>query len=158
MADLSGQRRTDSAAREIAASPKAIYRALCDGEAWAKWLPPKGMTGDIYEFEARPGGTFRMALTYSNVQIQGKTSGGTDVVKGRFLEFVPDQRIAYLVTFESDDPAYAGEMKISWHLSPVPGGTIVSVICEGVPDGIRQEDHDAGLQSSLENLATFVEQ
>lgn len=157
MADVFGQRRTDSATRVIAASPQAIYRALQDAEAWLKWLPPKGMTGHIYEFEARPGGKYRMALTYSNDQSRSKTSEDTDVVKGHFLEFVPDERVVYLVTFESGDPAFAGEMKISWHLSPVRGGTTVTVICENVPDGIRQEDHDAGLQSSLENLATFVE-
>lgn len=115
------------------------------------------MTGHIYEFEARPGGTYRMALTYSNGQSHGKTSEDRDVVKGRFLEFVPDKRIVYLATFESDNPAFAGEMKMSWHLSPVRGGTKVTIICENVPDGIRQEDHDAGLQSSLKNLAIFVE-
>lgn len=157
MADISGQRRTDSATRVIAASPNAIYRALQDAEAWLKWLPPTGMTGHIYEFDARPGGMYRMALTYMNGQSRGKTSEDRDVVKGRFLEFVPDQRVVYLATFESDDPVFAGEMKMSWHLSPARGGTKVTVICENVPDGIRQEDHDAGLQSSLKNLATFVE-
>lgn len=37
------------------------------------------------------------------------------------------------------------------------GGTKVTITCENVPEGIRQEDHDAGLQSTLKNLVIFVE-
>lgn len=164
MADVSVGRRTDSATRVVAASPHAIYQAFLDPEAWVKWLPPEGMTGYIYEFEPRPGGAYRMALTYSKRDqstrgktSRGKTSKDTDVVEGRFLELVPDEQVVHLVKFESDDPVFAGEMKMRWSLSPVPGGTKVTITCEDVPEGIRQEDHDAGLQSTLKNLAIFVE-
>jgi uncharacterized protein YndB with AHSA1/START domain len=58
-------RRTDTATRVIAASPQAIYRAFLDPDAWVKWIPPEGMVGHIYAFEPRPGGAYRMALTYS---------------------------------------------------------------------------------------------
>ena len=158
MIDTLGGRRTDSATRVIAAPPEAIYRAFLDPEAWMKWLPPEGMTGRIYQFEPRPGGSYKMALTYRNVdrETRGKTSEGTDMVLGRFLEIVPDKQVVHLVTFESDDAIFAGEMKMRWHLSPVPGGTKVTITCENVPEGIRQEDRDAGLQSTLKNLANFV--
>ena len=63
----------------------------------------------------------------------------------------------HLVTFESDDPAFAGEMKMTWSVSSVPGGTNVSIICENAPEGIGQEDHEAALRSTLDNLATLVE-
>lgn len=36
-------------------------------------------------------------------------------------------------------------------------GTEVTIVCEDVPEGIRQEDHEAGLNSTLENLAVFTE-
>lgn len=65
MADVPLGRRTDSATRVIAASPQAIYQAFLDPKAWVTWLPPEGMTGHIYEFEPRPGGAYRIALTYS---------------------------------------------------------------------------------------------
>ncbi len=58
--------------------------------------------------------------------------------------------------FESDDPAFAGTMTIAWTLAPVPGGTSVRVVCENVPHGIAQEDHVAGLSSTLANLAAFT--
>ncbi|MDF2669443.1 MAG: ATPase [Paenibacillus sp.] len=46
-----------------------------------------------------------MSLTYieTDHSTQGKTSEHTDVVKGRFLEFAPDERIVQLVEFQSDD-------------------------------------------------------
>ncbi|MET3549076.1 hypothetical protein ABID47_005708 [Paenibacillus favisporus] len=34
----------------------------------------------------------------------------------------------------------------------------VTIVCENVPAGIRKEDHDVGLRSTLENLALYTEQ
>lgn len=75
------------------------------------------------------------------------------MVEGRFVELVPDKRIVWLITFRSDDPAFAGETMI-WDL--VQRGTRLTVSGENVPDGIRPEDHQAGLNSTLDNLAAFL--
>jgi uncharacterized protein YndB with AHSA1/START domain len=152
-------RRVDSASRLIKASPRSIYQAYMDPQALISWLPPAGMTARIDAFDPREGGVYRMALTYdqSDHSAPGKTSEHSDVVRGRFLELVADERIVQLVEFESKDPAFAGEMKITWLLTAVPGGTHVAILCENVPEGIRHEDHEAGLRSTLENLAAFAE-
>ncbi|MDQ0330882.1 uncharacterized protein YndB with AHSA1/START domain [Mesorhizobium sp. YL-MeA3-2017] len=116
------------------------------------------MTGQIYEFDARPGGTYRMALTYRRDHPNaGKTSEDTDVVEGRFVDLVPNERVVQVVTFESDDPRFAGEMPMTWSISPMEGGAEVSIIGENVPSGISKVDHGVGLRSTLENLARFVE-
>lgn len=155
---MPANRRIDSASRFIAAPAERIYRAFIDPVAWPQWLPPDGMSGRIYEFDARPGGIYRMALIYrGNHSNAGKTSESTDVVQGRFVAFVPNERVVQLVTFQSSDALFAGEMRMTWSLSPAPGGTNVTIIAENVPNGIRKEDHDAGLRSTLENLAEFVE-
>jgi Activator of Hsp90 ATPase homolog 1-like protein len=62
-----------------------------------------------------------------------------------------------LVEFESDDPAFSGEMKMTWTFTAVPEGTEVSILAENVPEGIRPEDHEAGFRSTLDNLAAFTE-
>jgi uncharacterized protein YndB with AHSA1/START domain len=100
-----------------------------------------------------------MSLTYVGTEHStlGKTSEHADVFQGRFLELVPDERIVQLVEFESDDPMFAGAMTMTWTLSAVPEGTDVTIICKNVPEGIRQDDHDAGMRSTLENLAAFTE-
>ena len=156
---MASARRTDAASRLINASPQTIYRAFVDPDAWVKWLPPAGMTGRMLDFDFREGGSYRMALTYVRLDpgMRGKTSGDTDVAEGRFLEVVENERMIHLVTFESDDPAFAGEMKMTWALSPVAGGTNASIICENVPPGIGQKDHEAALKSTLDNLAAFVD-
>jgi uncharacterized protein YndB with AHSA1/START domain len=159
MAKAPDEKRIDSASRIILASRQTIYQAFLDPETLVSWLPPGGMRGHIYAFDAREGGTYRMTLTYEGAthSVSGKTSEHSDVVRGRFLELVPDTRIVQLVEFESEDPTFAGAMTMTWSLAAVPGGTEVTITCENVPEGIRQEDHDAGLRSTLENLAAFTE-
>lgn len=149
--------RVDTASRVIYALPEKIYRAHLDPQALIKWLPPEGMTGRIEHFEPRVGGTYRMVLTYQQPSAAAKTTESSDCVQGRFIELVPDRLISQVATFESDDPAFAGEMKITWTFMPVPEGTRVDVRCENVPRGIRPEEHAAGLASSLANLAKFCE-
>jgi uncharacterized protein YndB with AHSA1/START domain len=159
MTNPSSKKRTDFGSRIIKASPQTIYKAFVDPEALVSWLPTKGMKGHIYEFVAQAGGAYRMSLTYvgTNHSTQGKTSEHTDVVKGRFLEFAPNERIVQLVEFDSEDPVFAGEMIMTWTLAAVPEGTKVTIVCENVPEGIRKEDHDVGLRSTLENLADYTE-
>jgi uncharacterized protein YndB with AHSA1/START domain len=159
MATQSGPEKSTCVSRIIKAPRRTIYRAFLDPEALVSWLPPGGMKGRMYEFDAQEGGAYRMSLTYvdSDHSPRGKTSDHTDVVRGRFLELIPDERVVQLIEFESKDPAFAGPMTIRWTLADVPGSTDVTVLCENVPEGIRSNDHEAGIRSTLENLAAFTE-
>ena len=158
MANKSGNKRTDSAARVIMASPHAIYQSFMNPESLVSWLPPKGMSGKIDRFDSSEGGTYKIILTYEvDHSNPGKTSENTDVSQGKFLELVPDKRIVLSVTFDSEDPVFSGEMIQKWLLEGVLGGTKVTIICENVPEGIRKEDHEIGLRSTLENLAFYTE-
>jgi hypothetical protein len=47
-------------------------------------------------------------------------------------------------------------MKMTWRLSPRPGGTEVTICAENVPSGIGQAEHELGMSSTLANLAAFV--
>ncbi len=150
--------RVDRAERTIGAPPSEVYGALTDGAALQAWLPPAGMSGRIEDFDPRPGGGFRMELTYREADSgHGKTSETTDVTDVRFDELVPDERIVQFVDFNSDDPAFLGTMVMTWRLEPVPEGTRVTIEATDVPPGIRPEDHEVGLTSSLAHLAAHVE-
>jgi uncharacterized protein YndB with AHSA1/START domain len=150
-------KRTDSAARVIHATPEVIYAAYVNAEAIAAWRPPQGMQCEIYEFNPTPGGTFRMSYNYKEPGASGKSTEHADIFHGHFAELIPHQRIVEIVEFESEDPAFAGEMKITTTLVPEQHGTNVNVVCENVPEGITAEDHKKGIQSSLANLARYVE-
>ncbi|PZS00994.1 MAG: hypothetical protein DLM70_12755 [Chloroflexi bacterium] len=56
--------RPDTASRFIAAANERVYAALLDPEALAAWVPPGDMAGSMEQFDARPGGSYRMVLTY----------------------------------------------------------------------------------------------
>ncbi|MFI1584999.1 SRPBCC family protein [Embleya sp. NPDC020630] len=150
--------RTDRVVRVIAASPAAVYRALLDRESLEAWLPPSGMRGRIERWDPRPGGGFRMILTYLDATDgPGKTSDATDVVDVAFADLVPSERVVQRAVFAADDPAYAGTMTMTWHLAAAGAGTEVTVTATGVPAGIDQAIHEAGIASSLANLAAHVE-
>lgn len=147
--------RIDTASLIIAAPADRIYRAFIDREALLAWLPPQGMAGELLEFEPRPGGAFRMALHY-DAPGHGKTTADTDIVESEFAELVPGQRVVQLVRLRSDDPDFAGTMRMVWDLEAAKGGTRVIFLAEDVPPGISKEDHHEGLRSSLDNLAKYV--
>lgn len=149
--------RTDTARRVIAAAPERVYAAFVDPEALVAWLPPDGMSGRIERFDLRPGGSYRMVLTYGDAYAKGKASADSDIVEARIVDIVPGVRVVQAVDFVSDDPAYAGTMTMSWEVTAAAGGARVDITADDVPDGITAEDHAAGLASALRNLADYLE-
>jgi uncharacterized protein YndB with AHSA1/START domain len=150
--------RTDTASRVVAAPLDQVYAALVDPEALVAWLPPTGMTAVVERFDLRPGGGYRMVLTYDDASgAPGKATADADVVEARFVEVVPGRRVVQAVDFVADDPAFAGTMTMTWAVSAVDGGTLVEIRADDVPEGITAEDHAAGLASSLANLAAHLE-
>lgn len=99
-----------------------------------------------------------MSLVYPDNETSqpGKTSDKTDRFEGRFARLVPDERIVWATAFESDDDSFAGEMTVSTTLSPVNGGTDVTMVCDDIPAGIRLEDNEEGCRLTLGNLSAFV--
>jgi uncharacterized protein YndB with AHSA1/START domain len=152
------QGRTDSSSLVVAAEPDAVYRAFAAPDALMRWLPPTGMTGRVLEYDFREGGRYRIELTHAETAPAGagKTTGRSDVSSGRFLALEPGKRIVQSVQFESADPSVAGELIMTWHFEALSPGTLVTVTAENVPPGIAPADHDAGLRSSLANLARLL--
>jgi uncharacterized protein YndB with AHSA1/START domain len=149
--------RTDRAARVIDAPAARVFDALVTQEALERWLAPAGMTAVFDRFDARPGGSYRLVLTYRDPTLsRAKSSGNSDIVEARYLEIVPDVRVVQAVDFVAEDPAFAGTMTVTWALHVVDGGTRVEITADDVPDGISADDHAAGLTSSLDNLASYV--
>lgn len=150
--------RVDKASRVIAAPPQQVYEALVDREALTAWLPPGDMTGSFDRFDPRPGGSYRLVLTYVDpTRSEGKAFAGSDVIEARYVDIIPGERVVQAVDFVSDDPSFSGTMTMTWDVIAVDEGTRVDITAEDVPDGISAEDHAAGLASSLANLADYFE-
>ena len=117
------------------------------------------MTARFERFDARPGGSYRMVLTYADASgAPGKATADSDIVEAHFVDIVPGERVVQAVDFVSDDPANAGTMTMTWEVTAVDAGTRVDIVAEDVPDGISADDHAAGLASSLAKLAAYVEE
>ena len=116
------------------------------------------MSGRFEGFDPRPGGSYRLVLTYADASgAPGKATADSDVVEARFVDLVPGVRVVQAVDFVSDDPAYAGTMTMTWEVTAVDGGSRVDITAENVPEGISPEDHAAGMTSSLLQLAGYLE-
>jgi uncharacterized protein YndB with AHSA1/START domain len=143
--------------RHIRAPRAAVYRALLDADAVARWKVPPGMTAQVHEFTGTEGGTFRISLTYDEPGPAGKTTAHTDTYHGRFARLVPDELVVEVDEFETDDPALRGEMTISITLADADGGTDVVAVHDGLPDGVPPADNETGWRLSLDRLAGLVE-
>lgn len=151
--------RSTLVSQTVKAAPQQVYQAFLDAEALATWLAPDGMRGTVERLEPHTGGTFRMSLTYLHPEEAppGKTADNTDTFEGQFIRLIPFEQIVWRVTFESDQPEFAGVMTITWSLVEKDGATEVSVLFEDIPTGIRLEDNEEGSRQSLAKLAAFVE-
>jgi len=115
------------------------------------------MTCQVHSFDPREGGQFRISLTYDAPTGGGKTNADTDTYHGRFVEFVPNERIVEVDEFESPDPSLQGEMRITITLSDKNGGTEVVGVHESLPPGVPVADNETGWRLALGKLAALVE-
>jgi uncharacterized protein YndB with AHSA1/START domain len=141
----------------IRAPRTAVYRALLDPEAIARWRVPDGMTCQVHAFDAREGGSLRVSLTYDSPDATGKTNAHTDTYRGRFLKLVPNLEVVEVDEFETSDPALQGEMQTTIMLADADGGTDLLAIHDGLPPGLSAADNEVGWRMALEKLAALLE-
>ncbi len=134
--------------RVLGAPPERVYRAFLDSDAKAKWLPPNGFTGKVYENNVKVGGKHRMAFT-------SFSTGKESFFGGTYVELVPNERIVYTDSF--DEPGLPGEMTTTIVVKEVSCGTNLHIIQEGIPSVIPAEACYLGWQESLVLLAKLVE-
>src|SRR4051794_29131596 len=127
---------TTIVSRYIDAPRPAVYRALLDAQAIARWKVPHGMTCHVHAFEPREGGAIRISLTYDQENGTGKTTPRTDTYDGRFVELVPNERVVEVDDFEATDPALSGPMTITLTLTDADRGTNLVAVHEDVPPGV----------------------
>ena len=149
--------RIDRAERLIAAPVQQVFSCWTDPNLLVQWLAPRGMTARVDEFDPRAGKPFRLVLTYDDADQHGKSGDGEDVIAGQFVVVDPPHHLAFVSRFNSDDPAFQGEMRMDWTFEPLGAGTLVRIAARDVPPGISPEDHAAGMGSSMDQLAALFE-
>lgn len=148
---------TDTACALVEAAPYEVFAALVDPEARTVWLPPAGMSGEFSWFDARPGGGYKLTLSYDDKLTRGKSAENTDVVEVRFTAVEAPRYLIEEADFVSDDPDLAGTMTMTWSLEPVDRQTLVTITATDVPDGISSEEHATAFASTLGNLDRYLQ-
>lgn len=143
--------------RRVRAPREAVYRALLDAGAIARWRVPTGMTSHVHRFDAHEGGSFRISLSYDAPSGTGKSAPRTDTYHGHFARLVPDEQVVEVIEFETDDPDLRGQMTMTTTLTDAAGGTEVLIVHEGIPDKVPAADNETGTRMALDNLARLVE-
>jgi uncharacterized protein YndB with AHSA1/START domain len=134
--------------RVLTSTPDKIWRAFTQADAFARWLPPNGFTGHVYEMDVKVGGNYRMSFT-------NFTTGSELFFGGTYLELRPGECIAYTAQFE--DSNLPGVMTTRVTIKPVSVGVEIHFTQSGIPSMIPTEACYLGWQESLRNLARLVE-
>jgi len=120
----------------IAAPPATVYRYFVDPERMVQWMSNRA------EIDPRPGG--RIRLDYD----------GFDVMRGEFVELVPDRRVVFTWGWETlGDNVPAGASRVEVTLTPDGEGTLLRLVHSGLPAG-ASEGHATGWDSFLGNLGS----
>jgi uncharacterized protein YndB with AHSA1/START domain len=148
-----------SASRVILATPRTLYRAFLDRETVTAWRAPEAMRAELFAFDPRIGGGYRMALHRIETIGAGADPSlgqGTKIV-GKFLELLPEQKIVERLRFESADRAGARPMTITTSFLAMRDGTKVTMLCEDIPAAMAAADLETGLANGLRRLALLTE-
>jgi uncharacterized protein YndB with AHSA1/START domain len=134
--------------RILRAPPERVYRAFLNPAAFAKWLPPRGFTGEVEAMDAQVGGRYRMVFT-------NFCSGTRMGFGGEYLALAENTLLHYTNVF--DDPGMPGSIQTQIVLRPVLCGTELLGTQSGLPPFIPAEMCLMGWQESLTQLALLVE-
>jgi uncharacterized protein YndB with AHSA1/START domain len=123
----------------IDAPPQVVFSFLTDPVKMVRWM------GIQAELDPKPGGIYRV------------DPNGRDVIRGSYLEVVPDSRIVF--TWGWEEPGHrvpAGSTIVEIHLEPRAQGTWVRLTHRELPPEAR-ENHDLGWMHYLARLKMISE-
>lgn len=135
----------------------AVYRALLDPDAIARWRAPVGMRAQVHTFEGREGGTFRISLIRDQPTQATPIAARTGTYHGRILRLVPDTQVVEQLAFETDGPAAAVTVTTTTLSDAAAGATTVLVAHDGIPDAIPAAEAEIATRMALAKLAELVE-
>jgi uncharacterized protein YndB with AHSA1/START domain len=106
----------------IAAHPETVFSFLTEPKKFVRWL------GRSAELDPRPGGIFRIDVN------------GRDVVRGEFIEVVPNRKVVFTWGWEGEGSAVPpGSTTVEISLEPDGEGTRVRLSHAGLPEEPRRK-------------------
>jgi uncharacterized protein YndB with AHSA1/START domain len=138
---------TLSIARTFDAPRERVFAAFTDAAIVRQWFAPDG-TVDEAHWDARAGGTFRIAMTVANGEVY--------IVSGTFSAVRPPEHLAFSFRWAEDDPALERDTFVSIDFIGRGTRTEMTFVQTHFRDDESRDNHRSGWTASLDNLAALL--
>jgi uncharacterized protein YndB with AHSA1/START domain len=134
--------------RRTFGAPRArVFTAWTDIEMIRQWFPPDGRLTSA-QWEAREGGTYRVAMIVPN--------GEEWAFGGIFSEVRAPERLAFSMRWEEDDPALERDTFVTVELLDRGNETEMIFTQSGFRDDEQRDAHGEGWSKSFDNLSRAI--
>jgi len=135
--------------RQIRAPRAKVFDAFVTESVMRQWMCPRGMTIPQLSVDPRVGGRYRMTMR--------SRDGESFTVGGEYREIKRPESLAYTWQWEGANmPPLQTLIRVSF--TERDGGTEVSLTHTGFPDQGMCDSHQAGWNSSLNNLIDTLDE
>ncbi|TGK29440.1 SRPBCC domain-containing protein [Leptospira gomenensis] len=136
-----------------------VFKAWTEPERLMSWWGPKDFSSPGCKLEPRVGGKYHFGMR--------SPEGQEFWSSGKFLEFVPPEKIVFTDHFADKDgnpvpasyygmPDFPEELIVSVHFEELDGKTKMTVRHAGLPAGEMSEMTEAGWNQSFDKLAAAL--
>ena len=133
----------------IAATPERVWEAFFTPEQFHQFFAPEGLSIPLESvvIEPRVGGRFSCTMVFDETGIENPNDG-------TLAEFDPPHRFVGTERVENIEGAF----RSTWTFDADDGGTLITVVQEGLPEGIagNPEVHEA-FRSSYRKLGRLLD-
>jgi uncharacterized protein YndB with AHSA1/START domain len=138
----------------IAAPPERVFQAISDPREQRIWWDNKDCRLESFEMDARRGGSWRFSTSQTSMNINGISKFDCS---GEIVEFDPPRVLAYTWIANWHDVKSRKTM-VRWELSPLDGGTLVTVTHSGLAqEDVARKDYQGGWPGVVEQLKAYIE-
>lgn len=133
----------------VAASPERVWEAYSTPEQFHQFFAPDGLSIPLESvvIEPRKGGRFACTMVFDETGVENPN-------EGVYLEYDPPHRFVGGVSVDQIE----GDFRSTWTFEDEDGGTLITVVQEGLPDGFvgNPEVHEA-FRSSYRKLGRLLD-
>ena len=138
----------------IAAPPERVFQAISDPREQRIWWDNQDCRLESFEMDARRGGRWRFSTSQTSMNINGISQFDCT---GEIVEFDPPRVLAYTWIANWHD-VKSRKTIVRWELSPMDGGTLVTVTHSGLAqEDVARKDYQGGWPGVVEQLKAYIE-
>ncbi|HXZ88548.1 MAG TPA: SRPBCC domain-containing protein [Candidatus Binataceae bacterium] len=129
---------------------EVVWRAWTEPDQMARWLGPKGFTGDVEKMEPQVGGSYRFHLR--------EPDGSDHWMQGVNREVAPPERLVYTMAWADakGEPTTPETLVTVTFAEHAGGRTRLILRQEGFESSSARDEHRFGWNSAFDCLAEYL--